>query len=130
MGSLEAALTELRSLDSGESINYTKMAKKHGVRELIRYIEKLTQRGLPPTRQIIQNFAACIAKIDVTSLTYNMDEKGFLLSNITRSKRVFSRQMYERKEVRQAIQDGNRSWISLLACIYADGSAIEPALIY
>jgi len=32
--------------------------------------------------------------------------------------------------VRQAIQDGNREWISLLACICADGSALDPSLIY
>jgi hypothetical protein len=59
-----------------------------------------------------------------------MDEKGFLLGITTRSKRVFSRQLYESKEARQAIQDGSREWISLLACICADGSAIDPALIY
>ena len=59
-----------------------------------------------------------------------MDEKGFLLGITTRLKRVFSRQLYESKEVRQAIQDGSREWISLIACICADGSAIKPALIY
>jgi Tc5 transposase DNA-binding domain/DDE superfamily endonuclease len=152
--------------------------------ELIRYIKKLTERGLPPTRQMIQNFAASIARTSVsiswvdqfikrnsTELisrwttgidsnrhkadseakyrlyfqllqqkvsqynieprnTYNMDEKGFLLGITSRSKRIFSRAMYERKEVRQAIQDGSRKWISLLACICADGSSIDPALIY
>jgi hypothetical protein len=29
--------------------------------ELVRYIEKLTKRGLPPTREIIKNFASSIA---------------------------------------------------------------------
>jgi len=29
-----------------------------------------------------------------------------------------------------AAQDGNREWITLLACIYADGSYLSPALIY
>jgi len=62
--------------------------------------------------------------------TYNIDEKGFLLGITTRSKRIFSRQEYERKAVRQAIQDGNREWISLLACICADGSALDLSLIY
>jgi len=32
--------------------------------------------------------------------TYNMDEKGFLLGITTRSKRIFSRQLFESKEVR------------------------------
>jgi hypothetical protein len=62
--------------------------------------------------------------------TYNMDEKGFLLGITTRSKCIFSRQLYKSKEVRQAIQDGSREWISLIACICADGSALDPALIY
>ena len=215
MGSIEAALAAIDSLEPGESINYTKIASNYQVdrstlarrhqaistprivkainqrklspqqeQELIRYIEKLTQRGLPPTRPMIQNFAACIAKTSVSKAwvtrfinrnsthlisrwtagidsnrhkadsgakyslyfdllqqkiskydiepchTYNMDEKGFLLGITTRLKRVFSRQLYESKEVRQAIQDGSREWISLIACICADGSAIEPALIY
>jgi hypothetical protein len=62
--------------------------------------------------------------------TYNMDEKGFLLGITTRSKRIFSRQLYKSKEVRQAIQDGSREWISLIACICANGSALDPALLY
>jgi hypothetical protein len=30
--------------------------------ELVVYIEKCTRRGLPPTREMIQNFAGSIAK--------------------------------------------------------------------
>lgn len=62
--------------------------------------------------------------------TYNMDEKGFLTGVIGRLKRVFSRQMWERKEVRAARQDGSREWITLLACVCADGTALPPGLIY
>jgi hypothetical protein len=62
--------------------------------------------------------------------TYNMDEKGFLIGITGRSKRVFSRRMWERKEVRAAIQDGSREWITLLACVCADGSHLPPSLIY
>ena len=62
--------------------------------------------------------------------TYNMDEKGFLIGVIGRSKRVFSREMWERKEVRAALQDGSREWITLLACVCADGSALPPGIIY
>ena len=61
---------------------------------------------------------------------YNMDEKGFLVGITSRSKRVFSRQLYERKEVTEALQDGSREWITLLACICADGTKIPPAIIY
>ena len=61
---------------------------------------------------------------------YNMDEKGFMLGVLTRSKRVFSRRIYEKGKIKAHIQDGNREWITLLACICADGSHLEPSLIY
>jgi hypothetical protein len=61
---------------------------------------------------------------------YNMDEKGFLLGILTRSKRIFSRRLYEEGKIKAHIQDGNREWITLLACICADGSALDPAIIY
>ncbi|KAF1974658.1 hypothetical protein BU23DRAFT_567454 [Bimuria novae-zelandiae CBS 107.79] len=59
-----------------------------------------------------------------------MDEKGVLIGIVGRSKRIFSRRMWEKKEVRASLQDGNRAWITLLACICADGSALPPSLIY
>jgi hypothetical protein len=61
---------------------------------------------------------------------YNMDKKGFMLGVLTRLKRVFSRRLYEEGKIKAHIQDGNREWITLLACICADGSHIEPSLIY
>ena len=30
--------------------------------ELIRYIEKCTRRGLPPTREMVQNFSSAVAQ--------------------------------------------------------------------
>jgi hypothetical protein len=54
--------------------------------------------------------------------TYNMDEKGFVIGVLGRTKRVFSRRQYEKKDVRQARQDGSHEWVSLLACICADGT--------
>jgi hypothetical protein len=59
-----------------------------------------------------------------------MDEKGFLIGIVGRSKRIFSRRMWEKKEVRASLQDGSRAWITLLACICADGSTLPPGLIY
>jgi hypothetical protein len=61
---------------------------------------------------------------------YNMDEKGFMLGVLIRSKRVFSRRLYEKGKIKAHIQDGSREWITLLACICADGSHLEPSLIY
>jgi hypothetical protein len=152
--------------------------------ELLRYIERLTKRGLPPTRAMIRNFASQIAQRELgvhwvdrfvkrypdqliskwtTAMdnsrhkadsgskyslyfnllrekieqyhvepchTYNMDEKGFMLGVVGRSKRIFSRTSYEEGKRRSTIQDGSREWITLLACICADGSYLEPALIY
>ena len=62
--------------------------------------------------------------------TYNMDEKGFAIGVLGRTKRVFSRRQYEKKEVRQARQDGSREWVSLLAAICADGTALPPSIIF
>jgi hypothetical protein len=62
--------------------------------------------------------------------TYNMDEKGFMIGITTRSKRVFSRRQWERKEVTAALQDGSREWVTLLATVCADGTALPPGIIY
>ncbi|KAF1967778.1 hypothetical protein BU23DRAFT_482446, partial [Bimuria novae-zelandiae CBS 107.79] len=62
--------------------------------------------------------------------TYNIDEKGCLISIISRLKRVFSRRMWEKKEVRASLQDGSCEWITILACVCADGAALPPSLIY
>jgi hypothetical protein len=62
---------------------------------------------------------------------YNIDENDFSIGITGRSKRVFSRQMWEKKEeVTAALQDGSREWITLLACVSADGSALPPNHIY
>ncbi|KAH5390817.1 hypothetical protein HBI32_241910 [Parastagonospora nodorum] len=131
--------------------------------ELILYIEKLTRQGLPPTREMIRNFALSIAKKEVSERwvsrfisrnkneliskrtsamdrtpyfnllhekldeycleagdIYNMDEKGFLIGIVGTSKR----------EVRASLQDGSREFLTLLACICADGSSLPLSLIY
>jgi hypothetical protein len=62
--------------------------------------------------------------------TYNIDEKGFMIGVLGRSKRVFSKNTWVKKRVRAPTQDGNREWITVLACICADGSALPPSLIY
>jgi hypothetical protein len=62
--------------------------------------------------------------------TYNMDEKGFLIGMLSKTRRIFSRRRYEEGGIKQAIQDGNREWITCIACICADGSALSPSLIY
>ena len=62
--------------------------------------------------------------------TYNMDEKGFAIGLAARSKRIFSRRLFEKQKNKQALQDGNREWVTLLASVWADGSALPPGLIF
>ncbi|KAF1349519.1 hypothetical protein EJ07DRAFT_139946 [Lizonia empirigonia] len=38
--------------------------------------------------------------------------------------------MYDREGRKGVIQDGNREWITVVAAICADGSALPPAIIY
>ena len=169
--------------DKAKKINQQKLNPQQEL-ELVRYIEGLTKRGLPPTREMVRNFGSNVAKEPVSEswvtrfinkhsvhlishwtvgmysnrhqadseakyrlyfnllhhkisqyniearYIYNMDEKGFLIGITGRSKRVFSRRMWEKKEVRASTQDGSREWITLLACVCADGSVLPPGLIY
>jgi hypothetical protein len=59
-----------------------------------------------------------------------MDEKGFLIGVLSRMKRVFSRSLYDNGKLKAMLQDGNREWITTIACICADGTALTPTLIY
>ena len=68
-------------------------------------------------------------KVDAAH-TYNMDEKGFMIGVTSRTKHVFSRCMWEKKEVKASLQDGNRAWVTLIACVCGDGSALPPGLLY
>jgi hypothetical protein len=47
-----------------------------------------------------------------------------------RSERVFDKMIYARGEITQGLQDGLREWVTLLACICADGTALSPSLIF
>ena len=213
--SLEEALKEADIADAEGKLSYQAVAKKYNVcrttlsrhqrvvasranadqqllklhptqeQELCEFIVELTKRGLPPTRQIVQNMASELAAdrvsdswvtrfldrhrdqllykwanaIDAQRLhadssenyiqyfklvhskmtgysiepqhTYNMDEKGFAIGVLNRrTKRVFSRASVESKTRRQPLQDGNRQWVSILASVCADGSALPPGIIY
>ena len=61
---------------------------------------------------------------------YNMDEKGFAIGVQQKTKRIFSKSEFKRKKARQSLQDGNRQWITLLACACADGSSLSPAILF
>jgi hypothetical protein len=44
--------------------------------------------------------------------------------------RIMSRKAYEEGKCRQSRQDGNREFITLIACISAVGKALPPTLLY
>jgi hypothetical protein len=63
-----------------------------------------------------------IQKFDVDAQDiYNMDEKGFAVGLTSKTKRVFSKVLYEEKKKTAGMQDGSREWITILGCICADG---------
>ncbi|KAF1970743.1 hypothetical protein BU23DRAFT_581885 [Bimuria novae-zelandiae CBS 107.79] len=142
MDPIQAAIDEIESREQGEDFSYTEVATRYGInrstlsrrhreQELVRYIKGLTERHIPPTREMIQNFASAIAKeliVGIDSNYYNADlvDKYYYFFNllyscligiISRLKRIFSRQI-------------NRAWITLLACIYANRLALPLSLIY
>jgi hypothetical protein len=59
-----------------------------------------------------------------------MDVKGSVLGNPIRTKRVFSRRMWDRGEVRQALTNRSRKWITIMACICADGGVLPPGIVF
>jgi hypothetical protein len=61
---------------------------------------------------------------------YNMDEKGLMLGITNRSKRVFTRRMWEKGELRSVLRDGSREWVTIFATICGDGTTLDPYLIY
>ena len=61
---------------------------------------------------------------------YNFDEKGFLLGICRSKKRIVLIKHLQNKQTCGTNQDGSREFIFLLATICADGTALDPALIY
>ena len=59
-----------------------------------------------------------------------MDEKGFMIGVLGRQKRVFSKQLWQRGKVKEALQDGSREWITILASVCADGTTLPPSIIF
>jgi hypothetical protein len=66
----------------------------------------------------------------VAEKTYNVDEKGFAIGKISKSKDIFSKPLYKQKHTRQATKDGNCKWIILVSYICSNGSWLLPGLIY
>jgi hypothetical protein len=62
--------------------------------------------------------------------TYNMDEKGFMIGVIGKTKRVFDKVLYKERRYKQPSHDASREWVTVIGAICADGSHLPPAVIY
>jgi hypothetical protein len=45
-------------------------------------------------------------------------------------KRIMNKKAYESGQIKQAAQDGNREFVTLIDCVSATGEAIPPTLLY
>ena len=61
---------------------------------------------------------------------YNMDEKGFMIGVMGKSKRIFSKSTFKKDNKLAIKQDGSREWITVISAICADRTWLPPALIY
>jgi hypothetical protein len=61
---------------------------------------------------------------------YNMDEKGFLMGGLTKTKRIFSQDLRGSGKLIGVSQDGFREWITVVGATCADGTTLPPLLIY
>jgi hypothetical protein len=61
---------------------------------------------------------------------YNMDARGFLISRLQKTQRVFTRDLHEQGKLVGARQDSSREWITVVTKVCADGTYLSPTLIY
>ena len=61
---------------------------------------------------------------------WNVDEKGFLIGIGLKMRRIMSQKAYKEGRCRQSTQDGNREFITLIACVSALDKALPPTLLY
>ncbi|PMD28556.1 hypothetical protein NA56DRAFT_667061 [Hyaloscypha hepaticicola] len=95
---------------------------------LINQINKFTIRGMPPIIYIL------IKAIDdyniITGNIYNWNEKGFLIGLARTLKCIMTKKLYNSDRIISVVQDSSREFISLLASICTDRTALPLALIY
>ena len=61
---------------------------------------------------------------------YNMGEKGFIVGILSKQRRIFTQEQSSLGKLRGFVQSGNREWVTIIAAICADGTALSPSLIY
>ena len=45
-------------------------------------------------------------------------------------KHIINKKAYKSGQIKQVMQDGNREFITLIACVSATGEAVPPTLLY
>ena len=61
---------------------------------------------------------------------YNQDEKGFIIRLMNRVYRIMTLEALWSRRITHTMTDGNREFVTLLACICADGTSTLVSLIY
>ena len=80
---------------------------------------------------ILDQLATAVEKYHITAdNTYNWDEKGFLIGYGGYTKRIMTLKALLNERITHTSQNGNREFISLLACVCANGTRLPPTLIY
>lgn len=59
-----------------------------------------------------------------------MDEKGFLIGLLKRARRIVPVRSWKRGDIRGALQDGSREFITLIAAVSAAGRRCPPGIIF
>ena len=59
-----------------------------------------------------------------------MDEKGFMLGILQATVRYFAVTEYKKVRLKGAGQDGSREWVTTIASICQDGTALPPTIIW
>ena len=59
-----------------------------------------------------------------------MDEKGFAIGLMNKSRRIFTRSEWEAGKLLSTGQDGSRQWITILATVCQDFTRLPLLLIY
>ncbi|KAF1977775.1 hypothetical protein BU23DRAFT_564642 [Bimuria novae-zelandiae CBS 107.79] len=128
MSLITAIIKEIESLRPGELFSYTKVARltaRHlpPIRKIIQNFALIIAKELVASidsnyynadlgdkYSLYFNFLRDkIKEYDIKPYyTYNIDKKSCLIGIVSRLKRVFSRRMWEKKEVRASLQDGSR----------------------
>ena len=79
----------------------------------------------------VLQLAQVIEKYNITADNiWNFDEKGFLIGFGRAMKRIMTLSAYQSGRVTKRKQDGNREFITCLACVSAIGKSILPVLVY